>query len=141
MSSIDIPLGRAASRGGRLCSFSSVARLLGGDKHGLLSSKGHLWPQASSIFGVETASGQPPGKLVWSSSDMMTAAASSEVNAGMVASISIPPCSNGLFPYVSRVYQCVRGLVHLAEQELLHDHTGPLPSWEMQALWVPLAFQ
>ena len=60
-----------------------------------------MWPQASSIFGVEMASGQPPGKLVASSSDMTTTAASSEENAGMVASRSIPPYSNGLFPSVS----------------------------------------
>ena len=101
MSFSDIPLGRAASRGGGLSSISSVARFFRGDECGLLSSKGRLWPQASSIFGVETASGQPAGKLVSSSSGMMTAAASSEVKAGMVVSRLIPPCSNSLFPSVS----------------------------------------
>ena len=101
MSFSDIPLERAASRGGGLSAISSVARFFRGDEHGLLSSEGRLWPQASSILGVEMASGQPPGKLVASSSDMMTAAASSEVNAGMVESRLIPPCSNGLSPSVS----------------------------------------
>ena len=78
-----------------------MARLFGEDEHGLLSSEGRFWPQASSIFSVETASGQPAGKLVSSSSDMMTAAASSGVNTGMVALRLIHPCSNGLFPSVS----------------------------------------
>ena len=73
MSPSNTPLGRTASRGGGLSSISSVARFFGGDEHGLLSSEGHFWPQTSSIFGVEMASGQPPGKLVSSSSDMMTA--------------------------------------------------------------------
>ena len=60
-----------------------------------------MWPQATSILGVEMASGQPPGKLITSSSDMTTAAASSEVNEGMVALRLIPSCSNGLSPSVS----------------------------------------
>ena len=91
-----IPLGRDASRGGGLSSGSSVAYFFLGDEHGLLSSEGHLWPPVTSSLGVET--GQPPGKLVTSSSDMTTAAASSEVNAGMVTSRSIASCSNGLSP-------------------------------------------
>ena len=101
MSFSDTPLRRAASQRGRLSSISYVARFFGGDEHGLVSSEGLLWPQATSILGVEMASGQPPGKLGTSSSDMMTAAVSSEVNAGMVASRSIPSYSNSLSPSVS----------------------------------------
>ena len=55
MSSSITPWGRAASRGGRLSSFSSVAHFFGGDERGLLSSKGHFWFQAGSTFSVETA--------------------------------------------------------------------------------------
>ena len=66
-----------------------------------MSSEGHLWPPVTSSLGVEMASGQPPGKLVTSSSDMMTAAASSEVNAGMVTSRSIASYSNGLSSSIS----------------------------------------
>ena len=55
MSSFIIPLGRTASRGGRLSSFSSVARFFGGDEHGLLSSKGRFWFQTGSTFDVEAA--------------------------------------------------------------------------------------
>ena len=101
MSFSDIPLRRDALQGGGLSSISSVARFFRGDERGLLSSKGHLWPQATSSLGVETASDQPPGKLVTSSSDMMTAAVPSEVNARMVVSRLFPPCSNGLSPSVS----------------------------------------
>ena len=54
MSSSVTPLGRTVSRGGGLSSFSSVARFFGGDERGLLSSKGHFWPQAGSTFSVET---------------------------------------------------------------------------------------
>ena len=82
-------------------SISSVACFFQGDERGLLSSEGHLWPQATSSLGVEMASGQPPGKLVTLLSDMMTAAVPSEVNAGMVVSRSISPCSNCLSPSVS----------------------------------------
>ena len=46
MSSSVTPLGRTASQGGGLSSFSSVACFFGGDEHGLLSSKGHFWFQA-----------------------------------------------------------------------------------------------
>ena len=49
------PLGRTASQGGVLPSFSSVARFFGGDERGLLSSKGCFWFQAGSTFGVEAA--------------------------------------------------------------------------------------
>ena len=55
MSSSATPLGRTASRGGGLLSFSSVAHFFGGDEHGLLSSKGRFWFQAGSTFGVEVA--------------------------------------------------------------------------------------
>ena len=55
MSSSVTPLGRTASRGGGLPSFSSVAHFFGGDEHGLLSSKGHFQFQADSTFGVEAA--------------------------------------------------------------------------------------
>ena len=91
-----IPLGRDASRGGGLSSVFSVAHFFGGDECGLVSPEGHLWSPVTSSLGVETASGQPPGKLVTSSCNMMTSAASSEVNAGMVTSRSIASCSNGL---------------------------------------------
>ena len=86
------------------------------------------------------------GKLVSSSSDMMTAATSSGSGPGRVWSRLIPPCSPSLFPLVSTLAahtggaacQCVRGLAHLAQWELCWDPTGPLPSWEKQTLWVPL---
>ena len=55
MSSSVTPLGRTASRGGMLPSFSSVAHFFGGDERGLLSSKGRFWFQAGSTFGVEAA--------------------------------------------------------------------------------------
>ena len=138
MSSSDIPLGRDISGGGRLSSISSVAHFFRGDEHGLLSSGGRLWPQDTSSLGVETASGQPPGKLVSSSSEMMMAATSSGIIARMVALRSIVSNPNGLSP---QACLCVRDLVQLAEQELLHNPTGPLLSWEVQALWVPLAPQ
>ena len=53
MSSSITPRGRTASQGGRLPSFSSVARFFRGDEHGLLSSKGRFWFKAGSTFGVE----------------------------------------------------------------------------------------
>ena len=101
MSLAVIPLGRDASRGGGLSPIFAVARFFRGDEHGLVSSEGCLWPPVTSSLGVEMASGQPPGKLVTSSSNMMTSAASSEVNAGMVTSRSIASCSNGLSSSIS----------------------------------------
>ena len=89
------------------------------------------------------------GKLVLSSSDMITAAASSGLNPGRVwQGRSLPArtaCSlwSPLQPLTHEVQtcQCMRGLVHLAQRELHCNPTGPLPSWERQALWVPLVSQ
>ena len=55
MSSSVTPLGRAASQGGMLLSFSSVARFFGGDVCGLRSSSGRFWLRPGSLFGVEAA--------------------------------------------------------------------------------------
>ena len=55
MSSSITSLGRTASQGGGLPSFSSVARFFGGGEHGLLFSKGRFWFQAGSTFSVEAA--------------------------------------------------------------------------------------
>ena len=77
MSSSVTPLGRTASREGVLLSSSSVACFFGGDERGLLSSKGHFWLRAGSLFGVEVAQGISMGRSASSSSDMTTASTSS----------------------------------------------------------------
>ena len=47
------PVGRAASHQGMLFSSPLVARFLGGDGHGLRSSRGHFQLRASPLLGVE----------------------------------------------------------------------------------------
>ena len=84
---------------------------------------------------------QPPGKLVSSSSDMTTVAASSEVNAGIVASRSIPPCSDSLFPSVSMGPPMCEGSGTSGPAGAQPRPHRPSSILGDAGLWVPLASQ